>query len=418
MGRLIASATLRGCLRGGAALAAAVLWGAALDCPAQTPQPAAKETAAAYLYIEPYLSRVETLFGAEMFLQWTGEKIDPAAALTPEEQKVITKKAGAKAEGWCGLREDGSPKRGKLVSVSFVKGEPGRTEPTNEGESIVPRDSMIGLIWEFPTSPAPQLIEVQWWEWNHPVSTLPIRMFAGPQTDVVSMTRGLPFAKWQNEGRLPPPKPLAEVPMLPPVTYLPIPVASLVWLVIGYAYYVLRSRTGKKPRGGWLGMMIAWIFVAVILSQMGVAYVRNPTDKVASPVRTTEDATRIAAPLLRNIYRAFDYQTESQIYDSLSRSVEGELLRKLYLDTMQSLSIEGREGARVKVTDMDVQIDKVTQGEDLAFTAEGQWTALGTVGHWGHTHTRVNRYHARVTIRPVATEWKISGLEVLELRRL
>jgi hypothetical protein len=135
-------------------------------------------------------------------------------------------------------------------------------------------------------------------------------------------------------------------------------------------------------------------------------------------VRTTEDATRIAAPLLRNIYRAFDYQTESQIYDSLSRSVEGELLRKLYLDTMQSLSIEGREGARVKVTDMDVQIDKVTQGEGLAFTAEGQWTALGTVGHWGHTHTRVNRYHARVTIRPVATEWKISGLEVLELRRL
>jgi hypothetical protein len=417
VGRLITTATGRHCLRGCAALAAGVVWCMAMICQAQTPEPVAP-VAATYLYVEPYQARVEALFGADLFLQWTGEKTDFAAPLTPEEQKVILKRAGAKAEGWCRLREDGTASRGKLATVSFVQGKPGQTEPLKEGESITPKDCMIGLVWEFPTSPSPQLIEVQWWEWNHPVTTLPMKVFAGPHIDLLTMTSALPSAKWQNEGRLPPPKPLAAVPMLPPVTYLPVPVASLVWLVIGYAYYVLRSRTGKKPRGGWLGMMIAWIFVAAILSPMGVMHVRNPTDKVAAPVRTTEDATRIAEPLLRNIYRAFDYQTESQIYDSLSRSVDGELLRKLYLDTMQSLSIEGREGARVKVTDMDVQIDKVTQGENLAFTAEGQWTALGTVGHWGHTHTRVNRYNARVTIHPVDTEWKITALEVLELRRL
>jgi hypothetical protein len=58
--------------------------------------------------------------------------------------------------------------------------------------------------------------------------------------------------------------------------------------------------------------------------------------------------------------------------------------------------------------------------------ADCQWTALGRVGHWGHTHTRVNRYTARVTISPRASDagesrdkaWKITGLEVSEARRL
>ncbi len=378
----------------------------------------AKPVAATYLYIEPYETRMEALFGAEMLLGWIGESPDPAAALTPEAQLEIGKKVASKADRWCAVRDDGNTAKGRLVSVSFVKGEPGRTEPVKAGESVAPKDCMIGIMWEFATSPVPRTIEALWWEWNPPINSLPIKLFFGTQTDNLEMTRDLNFAKWQNEGRLPPPKPLAEVPPLPPVTYIPIPIATAIWLLIGVVYYVLRNRTDRKPRGGWLGMLIAWVFVAVILSLMGVVHVRNPTDKIATPVKTADDAVRIARPLLRNIYRAFDYQTESQIYDSLKRSVEGELLRKVYLEMIQSLAIDGGEGARARVTDVDVQIDKVTQGDGLTFTTEGQWTALGTVGHWGHTHTRVNRYNARVTFRPVDSEWKITGLEVLELRRM
>lgn len=376
--------------------------------------------AAAYLYIEPYQTRFEALFGTETLLGWIGEKANAAAPLTPAQQEEITKKIAGKAEKWCSLKDDGNNAGGRLVSVSFVKGEPGRTEPTKEGESIATAGSMIGLVWEFATSPAPRVIEAQWWEWNQPISSLPMKIFFGRLSENVDLTRDLNFAKWQNEGRLPTPKPLAEVPPLPPVTYISLPVASFIWLLVGIGYYVLRNRTGRKPRGGWLGMVIAWVFVAVILSLLpvGSRSVRNPADKEAMPVTTPEEASRIAGPLVRNIYRAFDYKTEAQIYDSLSRSVAGELLRKQYLDTMQALTMEGREGTRVRVSDVDVQIDKVTPGKDLAFTAEGMWTALGTVGHWGHTHTRVNRYTARITIAPIGSEWKITGIEVLELRRL
>ena len=418
MGRLIASAAASVRLP---AWVMALTLGLAALCHAQTPAPAPaqeKPVAATYLYIEPYQTRLEALFDAQMFFGWIGETIDPAAPLTTEGQADFEKRAASKVESWCAVRDNGSTALGRLVSVSFVKGKPGQTEPMKEGESVVPKECMVGMMWEFATSPAPQTIEAQWWEWNPPVTTLPMKIFFGSQSEGFEMTRALPFAKWQNDGRLPPPKALAEVPLLPPVTYIPIPVASLIWLAIGYAYYVLRNRTGRKPRGGWLGMMIAWLFVAAILSPMAIMQVRNPTDQIAAPVATPADATRIAKPLLKNIYHAFDYRTESQIYDSLSRSVHGDFLRKLYLDTMQSLAIEGREGTRVRVSDVDVQIDKVSAGKGLSFTAEGQWTALGTVGHWGHTHTRVNRYNAKVTIDPVAGEWKITGIEVLELRRL
>ena len=46
------------------------------------------------------------------------------------------------------------------------------------------------------------------------------------------------------------------------------------------------------------------------------------------------------------------------------------------------------------------------------------WTALGTVGHWGHVHTRKNRYDAVITVRVVGGVWKITGLKLLEEKRI
>ena len=43
---------------------------------------------------------------------------------------------------------------------------------------------------------------------------------------------------------------------------------------------------------------------------------------------------------------------------------------------------------------------------------------MGKVGHWGHVHSRQNRYDAIVTIKPVAGAWKVVDLELLEEKRL
>ena len=40
------------------------------------------------------------------------------------------------------------------------------------------------------------------------------------------------------------------------------------------------------------------------------------------------------------------------------------------------------------------------------------------MGHWGHIHTRVNRYDAVITIEPVDGVWKITDIEVVEEKRV
>ena len=43
---------------------------------------------------------------------------------------------------------------------------------------------------------------------------------------------------------------------------------------------------------------------------------------------------------------------------------------------------------------------------------------MGSVGHWGHIHIRKNEYEANVTVEPVQGAWKITGLELLEEKRI
>ena len=38
--------------------------------------------------------------------------------------------------------------------------------------------------------------------------------------------------------------------------------------------------------------------------------------------------------------------------------------------------------------------------EGNGFTCRTVWTVAGSVGHWGHLHTRRNRYEAVLTVRP------------------
>lgn len=400
-------------------LLAAAAWGqqpqpAAAPLPITMPPPSAQS----YLYIEPYQARFEALFPSTVMLAWLGQPSAADTVLDAAAQQQLAEKAAALAAEWCVIKADGQIVQGSPVAASVVKGAPGNTLPLKEGESLRAAECMTGLLWDVPVSGVPESIEVRWQEFREPLTLLPAKIFFGSLSESGSMTAASPEMKWTNNRRLPYPKTLVEVPAIPEASTIPIPAAAIAWLAVGWIYYLIRSGTGRKPRGGWLGMMMAWLFGAAILVPMSVVRVRNPFVEPVAAISTPQAAAEIVSPLLKNIYRAFDHSQEAQIYDMLARSVDGELLRKLYLDTIEALTIEGREGARSKVSELDVHLEAVQASQDLSFVTEGQWTALGSVGHWGHNHTRVNRYKARLTVRPVAGEWKISGLEVLELRRL
>jgi hypothetical protein len=121
----------------------------------------------------------------------------------------------------------------------------------------------------------------------------------------------------------------------------------------------------------------------------------------------------VAESLLRNIYRAFDYHSESDIYDALARSVQGGLLADLYLKIKQGLSMQEQGGAVARVQEVKVVKTEPLEGKSKSGFAERvTWQVEGTVEHWGHIHTRVNEYSADLDIQSADGSWKIAAMNV------
>jgi len=139
----------------------------------------------------------------------------------------------------------------------------------------------------------------------------------------------------------------------------------------------------------------------------------------ARPAQMNDDkAAGIVKDLLHNVYRAFDFRDESAIYDILERSVTGELLTQTYLETRRGLELANQGGARAKVKNIEMTEVGTVRKEGAGFSVRTVWNVSGSVGHWGHVHTRTNQYEAELTVEPVEGSWKITSLDLLQEQRL
>jgi hypothetical protein len=156
---------------------------------------------------------------------------------------------------------------------------------------------------------------------------------------------------------------------------------------------------------------------------LGRATIRDPFDD-APRVPDATEAIAIFTPLHANIYRAFDYTDESQVYDALARSVDGRLLDDLYNEIYRSLIMQEEGGAvsRVQsVTPLEQRVESV--GIVPGFSAVGfhimaRWQVTGIVVHWGHSHRRTNEYAADYTVISTPAGWRIAGSQILEQFRV
>lgn len=383
--------------------------------PARTqPDLPAEVIAQGYLYLETNQIRFEALFDATTIQKWADLPL--SSTLGAEDQKALTEAITAKAADWCHIGTT-QPESGNFLGASIIKGKPGATLLLEEGASLSTREAMVGLIWEFPRPPLPEEIQIQWTGYLDGQTQLPIRVFFGPRSELIEANQGTKLVKWRSQGRLPMPSPLAAVPKIETLEPWHLPMGSLIWFSIGLIFFLVLKGRGHRLAGGNITFLSAWLLGALLTWPLFVVKLQRGV--VVPEVKEKPDAEAILSPLLRNVYRAFDYRTESEIYDTLARSVDGELLRQLYLETLQALTLEGREGTRVTITEFSAEVMAVKPNPvGAGFVTECQWTALGTVGHWGHAHTRVNRYTAEVTVAPVGAAWKVVKLDVREARRI
>ena len=86
-----------------------------------------------------------------------------------------------------------------------------------------------------------------------------------------------------------------------------------------------------------------------------------------------------------------------------------------YIETRRSLELASQGGARTKVKSVEFQEIEISSAtEEGAFIADATWNVVGSVGHWGHVHTRTNQYHAELLIQARDNRWKLVGMKILE----
>lgn len=206
---------------------------------------------------------------------------------------------------------------------------------------------------------------------------------------------------------------------------------GVLWLA--WAGWVLLG-SGRKATGALALKMNARLRTIALgtLACAGLAAAASPIARISVPElsgppgpaapATLDEARAIFAPLHANIYRAFDFTRESDIYDALARSVDGPLLDSIYNDVYQSLILREEGGAlcRVRqVTPISTRLGAShAKPTPPAFAVVACWQVEGVVYHWGHSHARTNEYEAEYVIAPAADGWRIVAAHPISQRRI
>lgn len=130
------------------------------------------------------------------------------------------------------------------------------------------------------------------------------------------------------------------------------------------------------------------------------------------------EAEKVSTELLQNVYRSFEFRDEEATYDALATSVDGRLLRTLYLQVRKSLLVAEQGNARSRVREVKPVRSKLLTSTPQKLELEFTWETRGQVEHWGHIHSRENEYRARLSLAAREGAWKLVECRFLGQKRL
>jgi len=277
----------------------------------------------------------------------------------------------------------------------------------------------VGMVWDlFPQDASRAAFGLE------PAIEVIAELSAGDENKIIVFTPDEPEIVWHA-----PTKPAAQrispvVVAVEPVT-IQIPLISVgIVAVWGIALLGLRfSRYWTPMRRPALALSVLPLVIALAAHSAAVARIASPWGKTVKPP-TDEEAAALFERLQRNVYKAFEKTTESDIYDVLAQSVDGELLDRIYNEVYQSLILRDQGGAIARVQAVDIlealvkSAGLVEGSQTAAFQVQSRWRVRGAVYHWGHVHSRTNEYQALYTIAQRGEKWKITNVDVLEQRRI
>ncbi len=237
----------------------------------------------------------------------------------------------------------------------------------------------------------------------------------------LTFTPDEPESVWHSDARASRAHLMAVVPA-PARKTIQLPLVSIAATIL-LILFLAAARSRNMPRGS---VALTTLMVLVVgIGARGVGRVEVKQFWLSGvEVPAEAEAKEIFVALHRNVYRAFDYDTEDAIYDTLAQSVSGELLDEVYNEVYQSLVLQDQGGAICKIEKVEILESKMMASNSKAgkgsaeFRVSCRWKVKGLVEHWGHAHRRVNRYSAVYTLRPSGEAWRIYDVEMIEQERV
>ena len=373
-----------------------------------------------YLYVEPYEVRNEILVRVKDLEQWMDLGLKGEKFIEIDEFEALKKRIGEFLLEHSKVLIDGRKLKPILDRVSFVKYTMTRTFFIDKPERMLLNTAMLGVIVTYITKGIPQEVTVDWDLFSDRIQKVPTTAVdpAGPFPSYVTPEdHVLTWTNFLKTYKIPT---VVEIPVDASLTKIGLPAGSTLCLLLLIVIIWMTFKRRKQGKGIRLQIGFAVLFVAgcVLLYPFFRVPVARPA--VLAPKITNDKAVALLDNLLKNVYRAFDFREENDVYDRLATSVHGDLLTDIYLQNRKSMVVTQAGGAQGKVKEVDILDVSVKQMDDrpLALAFRSKWTAMGSVGHWGHIHTRKNQYEANITVEPVDGVWKITDLELLEEKRI
>ncbi len=379
-----------------------------------------KSALMSFLYVEPYEVRHEILTRVKDLEEWMDVGLRGDEYIEIDELETLKQRIGDFFLTKNSVSIDGQLGKPILDRTNYVKVGLTGIQLIEQPERLEISTAIVGVIITYLTDGIPKEVAVDWELFTDQMQQVPATATdpAGPLPTFLTPDDNV--HKWTNylkNYQLPT---VQEVTIAGSLGVLKIPMVSLFCLAlllpVGWQF-------SKRARnGGTLTVPIVAAVALVVIGALSVPYAWVSIARPAAIAGSLDDqqAAALLETLLKNVYRAFDFREEEDVYDKLAISVSGELLADVYLENRRSFAVQAAGGAQAKVKEISIRNATAERQNDtpLTYALRGQWTAMGTVGHWGHVHTRQNFYDAIVTIEAVDGTWKITALEVIEENRI
>jgi hypothetical protein len=362
-----------------------------------------------FIYVEPYEVRKEIIVRPADIQRYVDLGLEGETTIPAERHDQIKEKIVQFLDDHFPVKIDGEPVDGNVDRVNFLRRSL-RSSIVVDNQDLELLPATVGVIYVFPTNGLPQTVEMEWDLFNDKTARIPAATVdqAGPLP--VILEPGFSTLRWENFLKFP------DLPTLTDIEQPPTKLQSVAgrgrWLMLALSVVLLAGLLRSSQASRTLSVPL----LSLSLSALAITVVFFHQHRQVA--MNDERLTQLVGDLLHNVYRAFDYRGEEVIYDVLEKSVSGELLTDIYLETQKGLELANQGGARVKVKTTEVNNAELLSRDGNRLTIESDWKVSGSVGHWGHIHQRTNGYRANLEISEIDGVWKLTGLEILEEQRL